>query len=138
MPEGCVVDTDVISYLFRRDTRAALFEPHLTDVVPAVSFMTIAELDRWALQRDWGPQRRARMEAFLRRFTIVLVDRALCRVWAEIGDRARRRGRPIHVADEWIAATALVLGVPLVTNNRDDFAGIDGLRLLPDLTSAAT
>jgi predicted nucleic acid-binding protein len=138
MPEGCVVDTDVISYLFRRDTRADLYRPYLTGRVLAVSFMTIAELDRWALQRNWGLARQERLAAFLSQFTIMLVDRALCRIWAEVGDQARRNGRPIQAADAWIAATAIALGVPLVTNNRSDFAGIGSLRLLPEPTTSGT
>jgi tRNA(fMet)-specific endonuclease VapC len=130
MAEGCVLDTDVISYLFRRDTRAEAYRPYLTGRLLAVSFMTIAELDRWALQRNWGPARQGRMAAFLDQFIIVLVDRALCRTWAEVGDEARRKGRPIQAADAWIAATAIALGVPLVTNNRGDFAGVDNLMML--------
>lgn len=43
-----------------------------------------------------------------------------------MSDRARRRGRPIQIADAWIAATVLALGVPPVTNNH----AADGL-LLP-------
>jgi predicted nucleic acid-binding protein len=93
--------------------------------------MTIAELDRWAPQRGRGPQRLERLAEFLEQFTIVLVDRELCRAWAEVSDRARRNGRPIQAADAWIAATALMLGVPLVTNNRADFAGVSSLQLLP-------
>lgn len=132
MPEGCVVDTDVISYLFRRDTRAEVYRPYLTDVSLAVSFMTVAELDRWALQRNWGPARQNRMAGLLDQFTIVLADRDLCRTRAEVSDQARRRGHPIQVADAWIVATAIALGVPLVTNNRDDFAGIADLVMLPE------
>lgn len=94
--------------------------------------MTIAELDAWALQRGWGAARQERMAVFLERFTVVLVDRALCRTWAEVGTQARRNGRPIQAADAWIAATAIALGVPLITNNRDDFAGVDGLVILPE------
>lgn len=133
MPEGCVVDTDVISYLFRHDTRAELYRPYLTDKVLAVSFMTIAELDRWALQRTWGEARQARMVAFLAPFTIILADRELCHTWAVVGDQARRNGRPIQAADAWIAATAIALGVPLVTNNRGDFLGVDGLLIVPGM-----
>jgi predicted nucleic acid-binding protein len=43
---------------------------------------------------------------------------------------ATRKGRPIQVADAWIAATALLYGIPLVTHNPADFAGVDGLRLI--------
>lgn len=136
-PAGCVVDTDVISYLLRGDTRAAHFRPHLTNRLLVVSFMTIAELDRWALQYRWGPARLERLAAFLDQFIIVLADRALCHTWAEVMDNARRRGRPIGTADAWIAATALARSVPLVTNNRGDYAGVDGLQLLPEATPPA-
>ncbi len=130
MPEGCVVDTDVISYLFRRDTRAEHYRPLLVGRLLSVSFMTIAELDRWSLQRNWGLARQERMAAYLERFTVVLVDRTLCRTWAVVADQARRNGRPIQTADAWIAATAIMLDVPLVSNNRDDFTGVEDLRLL--------
>ncbi len=138
MTEGCLIDTDVISYLFRHDTRAEAYRPYLTGKVLAVSFMTIAELERWALQRNWGPARQERMAAFLAQFTIMLVDRSLCHTWARVGDQARRNGRPIQTADAWIAATAIALDVPLITNNRSDFAGVDNLRLLPEATPSAT
>ena len=132
MPEGCVVDTDVVSYLLRGDTRAVRFRPYLVDRLLAVSFITVAELDRWALQHRWGPARLERLAAFLEQFVIVLADRALCHTWAEVMDGARRRGRPIGTADAWIAATALARGVPLVTNNRRDYASVAALDILPE------
>lgn len=138
MPDDCVVDTDVISYLFRRDSRAEQYRPYLARGPVAISFMTVAELDRWALQRGWGTARQERMAAFLEQFIVVLVDRKLCRTWAQVGDQARRNGHPIQVADAWIAATAIALGVPLLTNNRDDYAGVDELRLLPETPSQPT
>lgn len=49
-----VVDTDVVSYLFKRDSRAETHRVHLTSSLLLVSFMTVAELDRWTLERDWG------------------------------------------------------------------------------------
>lgn len=39
---------------------------------------------------------------------------------------------PISAADAWIAATALLYGVPLVTHNRKDFEGIDGLVVISE------
>lgn len=57
-------------------------------------------------------------------------DRALCLRWAEATDSALRNGNPIQAADAWIAATALLAGVPLVTNNPTDYAGVDSLTVL--------
>lgn len=55
----------------------------------------------------------------------VVIDRA-------IAERAGvlRRTTPILTPDALIAATALELGIPLVTRNRRDFEGIAGLTLL--------
>ena len=131
MPDGYVLDTDVLSYVFRGDTRAEPFRPFLTGTLLAISFMTVAELDRWALQRNWGMDRQERMTRFLEQFTITMVDRALCRIWAEVAVQARNSGRPIQAADAWIAATALRLGVPLLTHNRADYAGIRDLIIRP-------
>jgi hypothetical protein len=35
-------------------------------------------------------------------------------------------------ADAWIAATALFHDIPLITHNRDDYLGIDGLTVLSE------
>lgn len=127
---GLVVDTDVVSYIFRSDTRAAAYVPILQGHVLYISLMTLAELDHWALSRNWGPSRMAALERYLRTFVIHPFDRLLCRQWAEAMDGARRKGRPIQTADAWIAATALQLGYPLVTHNPSDYDGVTGLVVL--------
>jgi len=125
-----VVDMDVVSYQFKRDPRARGFHRHLVGKLGIVSFMTLAELKRWALHRRWGPALRARLDLFLGRFTVVHSDNGLCHLWAEVTHRANRRGRPIECADALIAATALQLNAPLVTNNPRDYAGVIGLTIL--------
>jgi predicted nucleic acid-binding protein len=47
-------------------------------------------------------------------------------------ESARRNGRPIVAADAWIAATALYLGAPLITHNKTDFVGVDGLAVISE------
>jgi tRNA(fMet)-specific endonuclease VapC len=121
-------------YLFKSDSRAEGYRPHLTGRLLVVSFMTVAELDRWALQRDWGEARRARMEQHLRNFVVYPFNRSLCLRWAEVADRARRKGRPIGVADAWIAATALEHDIPLITNNAGHYAGVEGLTVVAETT----
>lgn len=129
-PLPVVVDTNVVSYLFRRDTRAVKFEAALRNRLPVTSFMTLAELDAWAEIGGWGQPRREALERFLSGYAVHYPNRDLCRVWSDIGAPARRAGRPIDAADAWIAATELFYGVPLVTHNAGDFAGVSGLTLL--------
>src|SRR5262245_11122810 len=126
------VDTDVVSYLFKRDSRGAWYRPRLARQLKLISFMTVAELDNWALARRWGQTRRADMDRFLQSFQIQHTDRDLCRLWAEIIHLANRQGRPILSADAWIAATALRLGIPLVTHNASDFAAVVGLEIITE------
>lgn len=129
---GVVVDTDVISFLFKRDTRAELYRAHLSQRMLGVSFMTIAELDRWALKKRWGERQRLKMEEHLRNFVVIPYTRDLCKKWAEVTDGAESRGRPIQTADAWIAATALLYGIPLVTHNAADYAGVAGLSIISE------
>jgi tRNA(fMet)-specific endonuclease VapC len=107
-----VVDTDVVSFIFRNDTRAALYGPHLAGRVLTISFMTLAELDQWALERNWGVTRRQRLAEHLADYMVHPYDRDLCRWWATVRVACRRLGRPIEVADAWIAATALLYDIP--------------------------
>lgn len=131
-PASLVVDTDVVSYLFRGDSRAELYRPHLNGGLLVISFMTVAELDRWVLERNWGESRRQRMEEHLGNFVVYPYNRQMCGKWAEVSDGARRRGRPVGVADAWIAATALLHDMPLVTHNREHFSNIEGLKVISE------
>ena len=127
-----IVDTDVVSFLFKGDTRAQLYRPHLQGKTLALSFMTVAELYQWAYIRNWGEQKLTRLEEQLRAYVIVPYDNELCKQWATICVERQRLGRPISVQDAWIAATALRHGCPLVTHNRDDFANITGLTVISE------
>jgi tRNA(fMet)-specific endonuclease VapC len=125
-----VLDTDVTSFLFKKDSRGRWYKQHLHGQDRVISFMTLAELDHWALKRKWGQKRRKELASFLAGYHVHFADRLLCALWAEITGRAERRGQPIQVADAWIAATALMLDVDLLTNNSTDFAGVDRLTVL--------
>jgi predicted nucleic acid-binding protein len=127
-----VVDTDVVSFLYKRDTRAELYRPHLTRPPFIISFMTLAELRSWMRHRNWGTVRRQRLERYLQRYQRVYATDALCEYWAEATDSARRNGRPIGAADAWIAATALMQNVPLVTHNRIHYVGVEGLTVISE------
>jgi len=92
--------------------------------------MTLAELDRWPLERGWGQARKLALAQYLTRYTVLPVSRELCATWAEVAFSARKKGRSIQTADAWVAANALHYQVPLITNNRDHYSSVDGLVLL--------
>ncbi len=95
-----------------------------------ISFMTLAELDRWVLDAQWGEARRKRLRDHLERFVVLPYNRDLCVKWAEVTVAAQASGRRIDCADAWVAATALLAGAPLITHNRNDYLGVAGLTLI--------
>lgn len=132
MISSLVVDTDVLSFIFKHDTRAVSYIPHLADKVVIISFMTLAELRQWALVRNWGTINKQRLENFLQSYVIFHSDDRLCAEWSEVTYMAIRNGRPIDSADAWIAATALLHNVPLVTHNKKHYTGVDGLTIISE------
>jgi predicted nucleic acid-binding protein len=70
------------------------------------------------------------LEAYLADFSVLHSDTLLCSAWAAIRNESARKGRPISAADSWIAATALVLSAPLVTNNPKDYQRLDELQIV--------
>ncbi len=128
--KAALVDTDVVSFLFKRDSRAQLDEVHVTGRLLGISFMSLAELERWALERSWGLLRKRELAEFLKRSVVLPASREPCRCWAEVTFSARRAGRPIQTADAWIAASALLYQVPLVTHNRADYEMVEGLEII--------
>ncbi len=74
-----LLDTDVVSFLFKGDSRATAYAPLIQGNRLALSFMTVAELFQWAAVRKWGPQRIRRLEQALATYLIVPIDIDMCR-----------------------------------------------------------
>jgi tRNA(fMet)-specific endonuclease VapC len=127
-----VVDTNVISFFFKGDTRAALYQPHLDGRLQIIAAQTRAELELWTLIRNWGRRRRTAFHTYLKDFILAEADESVCLRWAEVQDYAQRKGKPISCADTWIAATALAFAVPLITHNPDDFKNVPGLTIITE------
>ncbi len=123
-----VLDTDVVSYIIRQDSRAEPYQRDLEGNALAISFMTVAELYEGACRAAWGRQKHEELAAHLRRYLVIGSTPSMCRLWGEV--RTARRHRPISGADGWIAATALAYHCPLVTNNARDFVDIPGLEII--------
>lgn len=127
-----VVDTDVVSFVFKENKQSEFYRPHLIQVPKFISFMSFAELRRWKLQNNWGDKKSAKFEEFLSDYGVIHSDEELCEIWAEIIRDAHKYGNPIETADAWVVAVALLFDVPLVTHNRRHFQNVKNLKIISE------
>ena len=124
-----ILDTDVVSYIFNRDRRAAYYLEQMRGRRPLISFQTLEEAWFGAHRKNWGGRRREELALHLAQYEIVWADGLLVDVCVRLRLDRERAGRALNTADAWIAATAIRLSCPLATHDRD-FSGIDGLELI--------
>lgn len=116
---AAVADTSITSRIFKKRPEIALYQSHLDNILISISFQTVAEIRYGAVKDDWGNRRRQELEQFLESFSVVEYISALADKWAIIMDEARQVGRRLEAGDAWIAATALLLDVPLLAHDTD-------------------
>ncbi len=86
-----VVDTDVISFGFRNDSRFTYYLPHMQGLRPLMSFMTLAEIEFGVQRRNWGQERRQQLEDYLNQYYSVIHSNRIC-----LGGTPRRPRREWH------------------------------------------
>jgi tRNA(fMet)-specific endonuclease VapC len=126
-----VVDTDVASFVFKWHPE---FAPSYVAILRGsdlvVSFMTLGEMRQGALEANWGRRKCEVLEEYLADFSVLHSDSLLCSTWAAVRHESTRKGLQIGSADAWIAATAPVLSIPLVTHNLKHYRHLDSLQLV--------
>jgi tRNA(fMet)-specific endonuclease VapC len=133
-PRGpIVIDTDVFSAdLVPGSKLAERYAPIITGRAAFISFQTVAELRYGALRRGWGTARMLKLDAKIQRAEVVHTGPELVLVCAQLRADCEAAGHALaqreHNADRWIAATALRLGITLVSNDTI-FRGVPGLTL---------
>jgi|ERR1700722_3712262 predicted nucleic acid-binding protein len=99
----------------------------------AVSVVTIGELRAGVLAAADSPTRVRRLRTLTRALALdpVPVDIEVADAWAALRLALRDAGRRMPVNDSWIAATAVVLGVPVITQDADypDIGGVEVVRV---------
>lgn len=128
-----LLDSNVLLYSVSDGLEAARFRPIVEGKSLAVSFAAAGEIVMLARRSPNAAAERAVAQIVLGRIIQIGYDDRVSQVWGELAATASRTpgGRVRHTNDLWTAAVALRHGLPLVTNNRTDFDGIPGLRLLP-------
>lgn len=126
-----LLDTNVVSEWVRPrpDAGVVVWLADADEDRVFISVVTLAEL-RYGIERLTAGQRRRRLDEWLKdelplRFDgrVLPIDAAIADAWGRLTASREATGRPIAAADAFIAATAEVHGLALVTRNVSDFDG---------------
>lgn len=126
MSEG-LADTSV--FIARRSGRP-LDADRLPDVI-GVSVITIGELRAGVLAAADIESRDRRLATLTEALALapIPIDEPVADAWARLRVTLRDRGMRMPVNDSWIAATAIALHVPVVTQD-DDYLELPGLDVI--------
>lgn len=126
-----ILDTNVISELNKSEPDRGVVEwiNEVDEDAIFLSVITVAEI-RNGIARLTDGNRRRLLAAWLEielpiRFEhrIFTIDYEVAKEWGVVVAQRQSQGRPIGVMDGFIAATARVHGLALVTRNISDFSG---------------
>lgn len=119
-----VIDTSIaVDHLRGKREAVELLERLVVDDEPVASEVVRFELLAGVRDSELTP-----LEEFFRALTWVPVEEGTTRVAGELARRYRRRFSGIDTADYVIAATAILLGSPLLTTNVRHFPMFEDLR----------
>lgn len=126
-----LLDTNICIYIIKQQPAAVLqrfLEYEVGDI--AISSITLAEL-RYGVAKSTQQDKNAKaLDEFIIPLEIVPFDEAAAHLYGEIRATLERAGTPIGAMDLLIAAHALSLEIPLVTNNTREFLRIRDLHVI--------
>lgn len=126
-----LLDTNICIYIIRQQPAAVLqrfLEYEVGDI--GISSITLAEL-RYGVSKSIHQDKNAKaLDEFIIPLEVVPFDEAAAHLYGEIRATLERAGTPIGAMDLLIAAHALALEIPLVTNNTREFARIPDLNVI--------
>lgn len=126
---GVVVDTSVVSYIFKDDHIGRYYEEQVKIRRTFISFQTLEELRFGVAKRNWGEKQENALYKHLEQYQVVWPNRELVGICAALRVERERAGKPLATADAWIAATAILLDCPLVSHDHG-FRNIPNLKLI--------
>ena len=124
-----MLDTNVVSFIYRNDPQSVYYERQIAGLRQYISFQTSEELWFGAYKDGWGERRKEEFRQFLSTYEVVMPTTATIEICARVRAEQERVGRSLALDDAWIAATAMTLGCPLATDDRD-LAGVPGLEVI--------
>ena len=127
MTRRALADT---SLFIARESGRPLAQIELPDEL-AISVITLGELRAGVLTAADVATRAVRLATLTEALTVdvVEIDQAVAEMWARLRVMLRNGGFRMPVNDSWIAATAMALQVPVVTQD-DDYVEVSGLPVI--------
>ncbi|MDP2794492.1 MAG: type II toxin-antitoxin system VapC family toxin [Sulfurisoma sp.] len=127
-----MLDTNIVIYFIKNKPPAVAARVNAlnADATLCMSFITYAELLKGAERSTRKVEVLRRLASLTRQIPVLFgTSPSLCAHYAHHATQLQLAGTPIGGNDLWIASHALAEGMILVTNNTDEFARIEGLRV---------
>ncbi|MBT1070936.1 type II toxin-antitoxin system tRNA(fMet)-specific endonuclease VapC [Pelotalea chapellei] len=126
-----LLDTNICIYIIKQQPPAVLrrfLEYQIGDI--GISSITLSEL-RYGVAKSTQQKKNSKaLDEFITPLEVVSFDEDAAHVYGEIRATLEKAGTPIGAMDMLIAAHAVSLGIPLVTNNTREFLRISALNLI--------
>ena len=126
MSGKCLLDTNIVIALFANET--SVKENLATTGEVFVASVVIGELFYGAHKSAQAKENIARIDDFASNSVVLGCDTETSRIYGEIKNALRLKGRPIPENDIWIAAVAIQHGLALVSRD-SHFNEIDNLKI---------
>jgi len=126
-----MLDTNICIYIIKQQPVTVLkrfLEYQIGDI--GISTITLSEL-RYGVAKSTHQEKNAKaLDEFITPLEVISFDEEAAHVYGEIRATLEKSGTPIGSMDMLIAAHAISLGIPLVTNNTREFVRISILNVI--------
>jgi tRNA(fMet)-specific endonuclease VapC len=126
-----MLDTNICIYIIKQQPVTVLnrfLEYQIGDI--GISSITLSELRYGVAKSTHQVKNSKALDEFIIPLEVVSFDEAAAHVYGDIRATLEKAGTPIGAMDMLIAAHAVSLGIPLVTNNTREFVRIPALNCI--------
>jgi tRNA(fMet)-specific endonuclease VapC len=126
-----MLDTNICIYIIKQQPVTVLkrfLEYQIGDI--GISSITLSEL-RYGVAKSTHQEKNTKaLDEFITPLEVVSFDEEAAHIYGDIRAALEKAGTPIGAMDMLIAAHAVSLGIPLVTNNTREFVRIPILNII--------
>ena len=126
-----MLDTNICIYIIKQQPVTVLkrfLEYQIGDI--GISSITLSELRYGVCKSTHQEKNTKALDEFITPLEVVSFDEEAAHIYGDIRAALEKAGTPIGAMDMLIAAHAVSLGIPLVTNNTREFVRIPTLNII--------